>query len=88
MPEYTLIPTATLTRLIKVLEKLEPKVQENERWITQAEAMKLLNCGEQTLRRLRAKKQIKSRTLGGRKGILIDRKSIESFNLYNSSSCD
>lgn len=86
--EYTLIPTQTLNRILKVLEKLEPKVQGDSRWITQEEAMKQLNCGDQTLRRLRAKGDIKYRTLGGRKGILIDRKSIESFNQYNSNKCD
>jgi hypothetical protein len=86
MEEYILIPKKDFYRMLNVLEKVEPLVREKKvEWITQAEAMALLGCGEQTLRRLRSKGSILYKTLGSRKGIMISRKSVEAYNDANSS---
>lgn len=82
--QYTLVPTKLLNRMVAVLEKLEPKVQEEERWIKEEEAMKRLYCGKTKLYELRKDGKIKYRAIGGKK-ILIDAKSVESYNYQNST---
>lgn len=86
MSEFTLIPTRDLHRIMSVIARIEPLLTTQKGdWITPEQARGLLNCSDQTLRRLRAKGEIRYRTLGGQKGIMYSQKSLDKYQEQNSN---
>ena len=91
MAEGLFITRTEWNQLMKRLEYLEQYVKHSLRerkksmWMTKQEAMEEIGCKERTLEKLRLTGSIHFKYSGKGRGVMILRKSVEEFNLQNST---
>ena len=91
MPDGLFITRIDFNLLMKRLEYLEQYVKNSLKekgkstWMTKEEAMEQIGCKASTLERLRYAGAIEWKYSGKGRGVMIHRKSVEQFNLKNST---
>lgn len=83
MSQLLTIPADYLERLEKKLDNVMAYIETNyetrTKWIRPEEAMRLIGCKEGMLRKLRKAGKIEWMQFGESRGVMILRKSVESF---------